>query len=651
MAPFELEHVKKHALATVDYRHHGHFRPTRQRYPAYSAGIIPFRWMMRENMAQYRDLYDLDIDEEREPDLGYESSWIHEVGNQVALLDGFAAHLRKEESLCFFYAKHVPFVEGTGRILIGVGRIREVGVLTEYARSGEGMRGMVWERPLQHSIRPKGDDGFLVPYYEVLRRAEEDPSLDIERYTAKAPDEHWDEFSYTSELVTHDGAIGALLSLDASLDRMESELGIPTGWQRQWIHDELVRLWKVRGPFPGLGAVLAAFGLSRGVYVAHALQQKAGENVNPWPLVDDAFRSPGSALPKELHRDLKELAPTWKCLAEARKAFLRLLSRFELSKDQAAALYEDGSRRKKGWGGTDREILENPYRIYELSRHDPEGLRLLMVDRGVFPEDVVRLQHPLESPSRLDSGVDLRRVRAFAVAALEDAALAGHTLLPKPKVVEAILSRPVRPACSVTGDMLSARAADMSPEIVAVALDGDIALQLGRYKSIGDLVRKQVNGRLGGQRHAVSCDWDGLLEKKFGPTTDVEEKRARTEKAAALKELAEARFSVLAGQAGAGKTTVLGILCAQSEIRDDGLLLVAPTGKARVRMQELAGGAGARAFTIAQFLNQHGRYDTSSGRYVMSDRPRSRATPRSSWTNRPCSRRTCSALCLTPSRE
>ena len=40
-----------------------------------------------------------------------------------------------------------------------------------------------------------------------------------------------------------------------------------------------------------------------------------------------------------------------------------------------------------------------------------------------------------------------------------------------------------------------------------------------------------------------------------------------------------------------------------------GLLLLAPTGKARVRMQELAGGNGAKALTIAQFLNQNGRYD------------------------------------------
>ena len=200
------------------------------------------------------------------------------------------------------------------------------------------MRGMVWERPVQHSIRPKSNDGFLIPYYEMLRRSEQDAALDLDRYTAKAPDEHWDEFSYGSELVTYDGAIAALLSIDTALTRMETELGIATGWQRQWLHTELVRLWKVRGPFPGLGAVLTAFGLSRGIFVAHALQQKVGENADPWPVVDAAFRDPAAILPKELWRDIKELATTWKGLPSERRAYLRLLSRFELNIEPADTL-------------------------------------------------------------------------------------------------------------------------------------------------------------------------------------------------------------------------------------------------------------------------------------------------------------------------
>jgi hypothetical protein len=619
MAPFDLDTVRRHALAVQGSANYVHFKPTLQRLPAYSAGVVPFRWMMSAEIENFAERLEIDVDEAREPELGYDSNWVHEVGNQTALLDAFAAHLRHEDSLCLFYAKHVPFVEGTDRVLIGAGRVKDIGGLSEYERSTEGPRGMVWERPVQHSIRPKGKDGFLMPYHELLRRAEDDPNLDLSLYVAHAPSEHWDEFSYASELVTHDGAIAALLSLESTLMRMQQDLGIATEWQRQWLHDELVRLWKVRGPYPGLGAVLHAMGLTRGVFVGHALQQAAGENADPWPLVDEAFGNPAKHLPKDLQGDLKELAPTWKKLSPQRRNVLRVLSRFELTVEQAECLYEDGSRTRAGWPLTDQELLHNPYRIYECSRHDPDGVQLLTVDRGVFPDDAVRLLHPLDGAARCESPVDPRRVRAFTIQALEEAATEGHTLHFADSLVEAIRAKPVRPECPVTGDILAANVTAMAPEAMAVEGAPPLALQLDRYRSIGALTRKEIVGRVGGQRHALTQDWKELIRAKLGAPLDATDTKAHEEKAAALAELAQSRFCVLAGPAGAGKTTVLGILCAQPEIKEQGLLLLAPTGKARVRMQQLAGDAGASAQTIAQFLNQCGRYDGSAGRYHLSD--------------------------------
>jgi hypothetical protein len=621
MASFEMDQLKRHALADENSKFYGHFRPTLQRYPAYSAGVVPFLWLMKENLEKFGDQFELGVEDSREPELGYDTNWVHEAQNQTSLLNGFAAHLRREESLCLFYAKHVPFVEGTGRILVGAGRIRDIGPLSEYERDGEGMRGMIWERPVQHSIRPKGQDGFLMPYYEVLQQAKENPSLELERYAAHAPSEHWDEFSYGSELVTHDGAISALLAMESALARIEEDLGIATGWQRQWLHNELVRLWKVRGPFPGLGAVLHSFGLTRGLFVAHELQKRAGDNADPWPGVDSAFADP-TILPKELRRDFKELAPAWKGLPDRRRNFLRLLSRFELTAEQAQHLYDEDSRRARGWIASDDEILKNPYRIFESSRDDPNGVQLSTVDRGVFPEDTVRLLHPLGNPTGLDSAVDVRRVRAFVIEALEEAATTGHTLHFAGELASAIREKPVRPVCPVTADILAAAVSAMAPDVGSMDMGGRLVLQLDRYQKFREIVRKQVLGRVGGQRHVVAHDWLKLLAAKFKNATDGEEQRAREEKAQTLAELAESRFSVLAGPAGAGKTSVLGILCAQKEIQADGLLLLAPTGKARVRMQQLAGGAGARAQTIAQFLNQNGRYDVRSGRYHLSDRPK-----------------------------
>ena len=140
-------------------------------------------------------------------------------------------------------------------------------------------------------------------------------------------------------------------------------------------------------------------------------------------------------------------------------------------------------------------------------------------------------------------------------------------------------------------------------------------------------MRKNVLERIKAKaiRHVVDVDWAKLLAERFAALDDDEERRAQEEKAETLAELAESRFSILAGPAGTGKTSVLGILCNQKKVSKDGLLLLAPTGKARVRLQVLSGLADIQAMTVAQFLNKHGRYDTASGRYHMSDnRPRAR---------------------------
>ena len=70
--------------------------------------------------------------------------------------------------------------------------------------------------------------------------------------------------------------------------------------------------------------------------------------------------------------------------------------------------------------------------------------------------------------------------------------------------------------------------------------------------------------------------------------------------------LATSRLSVLVGAAGTGKTTLLRALSTLPAVASGGLLLLAPTGKARVRMQDAIGReTGSTAQTLAQLLVQH----------------------------------------------
>ena len=81
--------------------------------------------------------FPLDIDQSYEPQLSFDTHWVQDHRNHRALLDCFWNHVQLEESLVFFYAKQVPFVEDTSRrVLIGAGRVLRLGPLIEYDYSG-----------------------------------------------------------------------------------------------------------------------------------------------------------------------------------------------------------------------------------------------------------------------------------------------------------------------------------------------------------------------------------------------------------------------------------------------------------------------------------------------------------------------------------
>jgi len=188
-------------------------------------------------------------------------------------------------------------------------------------------------------------------------------------------------------------------------------------------------------------------------------------------------------------------------------------------------------------------------------------------------------------------------------------------------VIERARGRALRPPCPLGENVLDATESTFSPVVEkASTRSGEVAYQVDRLAECRDIIRREVGGRKSGRPHVVAYDWRGLVDKGLGeavqtPAKEREpEERARREKAAALEQLFRSRLSVLIGPAGTGKTTLLGMLCALPEVGKRGVLLLAPTGKARVRLEEQTGQRGAGK-TLAQFLNRHQRYDGETGAY------------------------------------
>jgi ATP-dependent exoDNAse (exonuclease V) alpha subunit len=651
MADFSFTRTHEHPYTKRSKETHTHFRPTALHYPAYGAAALPFRWMMKKFVfgdpekkeAGLIDRFPLqEVSLAIEPSkelLKFDTNWLQDHRNHRTLLDCFWNHVRPVESLVFFYAKQVPLVEDTGRrVIVGVGRVKSIGNLTEYeyeGAPGNKLRSLLWERMVIHSIRPDLADGFLMPYHEALVKSDDGRAFDPAEIVAFAPEDRFEEFSYATEHVGHDAAISALLACRAALLRASELFNISISKQEQWIDRELGRLWKKRGPFPGLGAVLSATGITMGNFIAQALTDTVGDEGNPWPAWDATLQNPDKHLPKELSRHIDgTIAKAWKRMDQERRAFLELLSRIDLTIEQAGFLAIPEVRAEGGVTLSDSDFIKNPYLIYEATRLTTTPVAIGTVDRGLFPAIFVRDRFPIPAPTLVKTAVDARRLRALTIRELEDATARGDTLRAREDIITALRRREEsqnETRTEVTADLLAvAEEEQFDDEIRIIRMaDKRLAYQLDRFHAVGNIIRDMVKKRSQPPRHQLAVDWRAELDTRLGslPTEAEErdkEERARQEKAAALAEISASRFSVLIGPAGTGKTTLLSVLCQRAEVNGEGILLLAPTGKARVRMEAIAKQAGIEnyeAYTLAQFLSTTDRYVGSTRRYRLTGEP------------------------------
>jgi hypothetical protein len=265
--------------------------------------------------------------------------------------------------------------------------------------------------------------------------------------------------------------------------------------------------------------------------------------------------------------------------------------------------------------------LANPYLLFERDRRAVDPIAFGAVDRGLFPDAAIRTQWPVPEPSRVEDPADPRRVRALVLDLLEEAAGQGHTLLPRSWVIRRARERSLQPLCPLGENVLDTVEESFGPVVERVpARAGEPAYQMDRLVECRAIIRREIVNRKKGKPHATDHDWRRLVDQGLDqplPEDAAErelEERARREKAAALEQLCRSRLSVLVGPAGTGKTTLLRMLCRIDAVAAKGLLLLAPTGKARVRLEEQTGLRGS-GLTLAQFLNRYKRYVSDTGDY------------------------------------
>ena len=614
---------------------HGNMKKRLLGVPAFSAIAVPFNWMLRKNQMQIdqRLLQPLPTD----PVPPFHSPWVFGRQRQEAVVDEVFGRLTEEKSLALFYTKEGhPLGDGIRRLVVGIGRITKVGKREHYDTVGGKPGYPLWDRVISHSIRPNGHDGFLLPYHEYLAptgdAAEDARRSDLVReIVVTPPQDHYDDFSYGSEITDADVALSVLSRALAAVRKIREHGIVPGPWQKreEWLNRQLTLAWKDRGAFPGVGPMLEALGMRLGTALVLELR---GSGVlkpesEPWPLLDELFQGVRKAPDRAFAPDIQAVAPTWLRLPPERRQLLALLSRFDLTPVQARRVWEE-SKRRAGFlvHTSDAEIIGNPYLIAErdLGGGDDAAVSLELIDRGLLPDEALASAPKVPVPSRVDSAADRRRVRGALVSILRGAGESGDSLLSLEEALGRLPALSAAHPILISPDWIDGNAPFLDGVIglLAVEVKGPAskqvpALQLSDVKSREEKLAKILRARCAKSIETPKTDWQKLITEsieangqKINPGNP-RHMAALVEQAQALEKICSRRLSVLTGGAGTGKTSVVGGLVRCGPLQTDGLLLLAPTGKARVRLQ---GATKGEAMTVAQFLHRLKRYDGSRQR-------------------------------------
>ncbi len=562
--------------------------------PPFSCCPSPYRWMREENFQSICEAESLRI---RQPDDPRSAGWVMEADRQKQLLAKFWGKLEKGTSLIFYYCKDGhPFDSAASRILVGIGRVAEVGSQLNFGTTAKHPESFpIWSRRITQDY-PR--QGVRLPYQEYLRLG-----VSVDNILCEIPDAALPDFSFVGEHVSDDSALTVVEHCIRSVEQVRAEAKVPGDWDQRlmWLNDVLAELWRGRGPFPGIGSVLQFLGCQTGTAFQHAvlaLMAKRGEN--PWQFVHGMLQgtTPVPAGPHEA--GIKKAQSKWRKLP-SRHELLAQLAEFELTPDQVVRIADPTARTDAAIAATEKELVANPYLICELDQgtDSSDPISLDTVDHGMLPSGDAALF--VESTVNAD---DQRRIRAAACDVLATAAAAGDTILPASDLFDRIRERfSDKRECRVDMELFQAdlefyearlwTAVDAEPPLVALRTLHDLE------SFSADLMQQRAGKAVG--KPAAEPDWVAALSRRFGSPSSDRERSAFEEKQVALRTLFGRKLSILTGGAGTGKTSVLQVFIEELE-RAEGkqsLLLLAPTGKARVR---LATKTKRNAMTIHQFL-------------------------------------------------
>ena len=563
----------------------------------------------------------------------FNSSWLYGAERQLDILKWFRGNIEANESICVFYCKNGNPVDDEGRrMIVGMGEVTSVASIKLYDTEAD-YTYPLWEMVVQHSIRQELQDskGFLLPYNQYLEFDEDY----IQKKTGLTKEEALDEIkisldklgnterifnelSYGCEFISNQSMFIILENARRALEAVMKHGLVGGDWQLQlrWINDSIAKVKSSISPFPSFAECLKAIGVNYSYLIERdILTAGCGKKDNPWRYYNDLMAGKLPVPNTVYFSELPAYKKSWEYRSDEGKRVLELLSRFELDADIIGQYANNAETYEK--------LLTNPYIISEKCAQDYDNrVNTQTIDFGVIPDVDIQGENIPTAPFAVRTLIDERRLRSMTVERLCSALDDGDTLLSIAELEQYVSDTLSDTNSLLPNDYFLTVRGFFSDELVYLPDDNPKALQLKEYAEMERWLSKRLLARAKSSvRNKLNVDWETrAMSSSHYDKNNENSREATRQQIEALEMMTDRKLSVLTGGAGTGKTTVVETFLSCSQIKNEGVLLLAPTGKARVRLGKM--GKGVEAQTIAQFLVRQGFFDWD--RMLAIDNPNGR---------------------------
>ncbi len=525
--------------------------------------------------------------------------------------------IEPDRSLVFYYANYsnpLSDDENPRYVLVGVARVKHVAPTLYYEgcseRTLERYKGFVWQRGIT-SHYP--EQGMRLPYHRYLN------TPDVLHQFAAYP-ENVSVCKYATKQVSDDEALGLLETLLESLRIVRDDVRDDSeNWTQriQWVESLIGELWRSRGAYPGMPAVLELLGLKEAISgfrrrVEQGKEQDALEEIRQFCRGNADSVTGYRPLEKDLddiHREIKLAA------GENLSCLLEILSRLALNSGQLKAILSE-DRQKFGLEASLKEIGTNPYLLSEqfIGKDNNDVIRWSMVDRAMLPSPEL----PVEALFRKNSRERLQALLLETLRSFSQQTFVSAKVLID-QVNRRIRAQPEWKQNLVTEQYLSVDKEFYDTAIYQRAEEENYLYDLKIWEDERLVCTVLENLLIAPEirlQHPVSeAFWHKLLYRNsctLARKAKAEYDRAIEVQKASCKQIIHQQLASITGGAGTGKSTVVAALIKairKAHGEGAGVAVLAPTGKATDRLRRTLDDSnveGVHVATIHSLLAEHG---------------------------------------------